>query len=118
MPGNFRVSPMLQGIPMLKGFLSGSLVVGGVFTTLGPLVQSLMFFTGLFIFIDAVIPNGEVSVIATTLFVAFGGLSSLMASLSGAMPYWCAAVSLVAVVFYYFRFMGKRRRLLSGEEQK
>ena len=103
-------TPLVQGMPILKGLLAGSLFVAGLAFPFGFGLQALLFFAGVLVFIDAIVPDGQVSIIATVLSAVFGGfLSSLAAVLGLAFP-WTVLVTAATILFYFERFHRKKGR--------
>jgi hypothetical protein len=109
MPQEIVFSPLLQRIPILKGFLSGSLLVAGIANPFGIPLQAVLFFGGILVFIDGIMPNGEVSIVATVLASFLGGLASFLAALEGLSVPWTAAVALAAAWLYFIRFSKRKK---------
>ncbi|MBI4020741.1 MAG: hypothetical protein HY369_00695 [Candidatus Aenigmarchaeota archaeon] len=107
-------SPLIQWHAALQGLVAGGLVGSGLLAPLGGF-QLILLAAGIVIFIDALIPNGQTSVLATILFAILGGLVSLAGVVTGTILFWAAAVTLVAALSYAPRMA--RRYIRAGKEQ-
>ncbi len=86
---------------VLKGLVSGSLIIGSILNDLGFAVQAVLFIIGLLIFLDSIMPFGrEAFVVTTVIFAVIGGFLSLLLSLMGSGVYWIAVAVVLAVVVY------------------
>jgi len=94
---------------ILKGLLAGGLVVGGIISPFGLLIQAILFFLGVFVFIDAIIPEGQASIVASFLSAVLGGVISLIAAVTGFSIPWIIVIVLATVVFYSIMFSKRRK---------
>ena len=99
---------------ILKGLVSGSLIIGSILNNLGFAVQAALFIIGLFIFLDSIMPFGrEAFILSTIIFAVIGGIISIVLSLTGSGIYWIIIVIILAVVVYLVRVLeitGKVRK--------
>ena len=102
--------PLFQGIPITKGFLAGSLVTAGILSPFGWVVQVILLAAGILVFIDAIIPEGEVSIIATILAAILGGFSSALVTILGISLPWIVGIVIASIIIYYFKRTKKRKK--------
>ncbi|MBL7160561.1 MAG: hypothetical protein ISS93_01780 [Candidatus Aenigmarchaeota archaeon] len=100
--------PLFQKLAALKGFLAGCLFVGGFANNFLPL-QVILFAAGVFVFIDAIIPDGHTFVMLSILFALFGGLIAGVIALVGLGFYWSILIGIVTLVYYFYYFTKKKR---------
>lgn len=103
--------PLIQWMPVLKGIVAGSLVVNGILLPSGIIIQLFLVMIGFCIFIDAVIPKGDMSIVATVFSFILGGVGSVILIASGFGLLWLAAVSVLAIALYMFSLKSKLRLL-------
>jgi len=108
MAKDIQFTPLLQKVPLFMGFLAGSLIVAGLANPWGA-VQIVLLLGGVFVFIDGVIPDGDVSIVATFLAAILGGFVSLLGSVAGFSVPWAAFIVVVTVVYYLMKFSRRGR---------
>jgi len=110
MPRHITFSPLFQWISVLMGFLAGSLVVAGIASPFGLALQVILFFLGVFVFIDAIIPEGHLSIVAAVLSTVLGGVATLLITIQGISAPWTAIVVVVTILLYFIKFSKKRKK--------
>ena len=101
-----RRESLISWKSVLKGFLSGSLIVGSIINPFG-IVSILLFIIGAYVFIDTVIPFGEDPYPVLTVICAFiGSVIVFIISYSGlAVPYM-ALVVVITILLYLSKIQG------------
>ncbi len=90
-----------QGINALKGFLSGSLIIGGAINPYSLPVQAILFLIGLVMLLDAYFLYGKDNHPATTSFLAlFGAVFSTAFTLLGYAAFYLAVMLFVTALVY------------------
>ena len=111
--------PLFRWRAAVQGLSAGGLLVSGIVSPLGLAVQAAFFISGLLIFIDSLIPNGEVSILTVVFFGIVGGLLSLVGVYFGFHLLWAILAAVIAVAFYSSRWRkSKEKRIYLREEGK
>ena len=101
---NPEFGPLTDLRSIIKGVVSGSLVIGSILNELGFAVQAVLFVIGIIVFLDSIIPFGkEAYILTTVIFVVIGGLLSLVLSLTGLGVYWILIAVILGVAVYLQR---------------
>jgi hypothetical protein len=101
--------PIVGKLSALKGFLSGSLMAGGLFIPYGAALQAILFIIGFLVFLDSVIPaNKGIYVITTIFFLLIGTIIEFVLAATNitAASLWFILMFLLTVVIYLVR-LGK-----------
>lgn len=107
--------PIVGKISALKGFLSGSLMAGGLFVPYGAALQAVLFIIGFLVFLDTIIPANKGLYGVTTIFFLFIGaviefaLAVADATYASASA-WLIVVFLLTIIIYFVR-LGIKLRL-------
>ncbi len=102
MAANSNWTSLTSPEAMLKGFIAGFLVAGGVFNpALGPAIDAILVILGIAGFLDAVMPSSR-SMHGFTVFVfaLVGGLVMLALSISGNSPVFLLVAVIVSVLLH------------------
>lgn len=110
-------SPLIRWEHALKGLLAGSLVVSGVLSPVWLGFQAVLFFMGVFIFIDSFVPNGGTSFMATIIFTVIGGVVSLVFFMLGVVLFWAVPMVVIAVLLYLYSFSRRRNIRNRGKDK-
>lgn len=109
--------PLVEGLPLLKGAICGSLLAGSLAAPYGPLAQAALFIIAALVFLDTLFIFGRelhlVSFLASVLLGAVAGVLFLLAGLLGA---YILVVLVVMTIVYLYEFMTYRegRRVRTG----
>lgn len=87
---------------------AGSLVVSGLLAPFGIVIQGILFLFGLFIFIDALVPNGQTHLVMVVFFAIVGGVVSLLGVLFEVAGVWAGVMFVVAALFYVMKLRKHR----------
>jgi hypothetical protein len=92
---------------ILKGFLSGSLMAGGIANQqLGIGLQALLFLVGLAVFLDEIIPSSRnIHIITAVAFMFFGAIVSFVMSLGSGAQAFLLVVFIITIVVYLERII-------------
>jgi len=99
--------PIIGKMSALKGFLSGSLMAGGLFVPIGAALQLIIFIIGFFVFLDTVIPvNSGLYAITSFFFLLIGAIieSALVLINIEYANLWLIVISLLTIAIYLVRF--------------
>lgn len=102
--------PIIRWGRAIQGLLAGGLTVGGILIDAGPYgvpIQIILFIAGVGMFLDAIVPDGEMSLMASVGFAIIGGFVSIVGAVAGFLPYWAAILVIAAVLFSLQRFSRK-----------
>jgi len=102
-------TPLFHWDLIVNGLLGGSLVVGGIVSPFGILTQVILLLMGIFIFVDSIIRDGEVSIVATVISAIVGGFISLSAITIGFFIPWMGAVVVVTIIIFIINFSKRRQ---------
>ncbi|RLB32406.1 MAG: hypothetical protein DRH12_19535 [Deltaproteobacteria bacterium] len=92
--------PLIDWSSSIKGFLSGSLMVGGVVNDYGTIIQIVIFITGFLLFLDIFLTVGkELYVVVIIMSMFSGGMLTLFLSLTGYSLFYMVMV-FSAVLLY------------------
>jgi hypothetical protein len=101
--------PMWNRRSLIEGIVSGGLASGGLLLEIDSLFRVILVAAGVLVFIDAIMVYGEDPHIATTVIsVAASGALMFALNLYGFGLNYLAAMIVVAIFFYFFRFLGKQ----------
>jgi len=106
MTSTLKYPPFVKWRSGIQGLVAGSMLVSGVITPFGAVIQIILFAAGVFVFIDSFMPEGHASTIMTTFAGVVGGLISVFSVLFSFEALWSIFTVIVAVLFYFF---GRRR---------
>jgi hypothetical protein len=103
--------PLLGGLPLIKGFLCGSLLAGSLAALYGIPAQTVLFVMAALVFLDSLFTFGrEIHILGFLASMVIGGAAGLASSLAGLMwPYLLVVFVMLALVYLY-EFMGRRGR--------
>lgn len=92
-----------RGINVLKGFLSGSLLVGSVVNPYSIIIQLIMFLVGAAVLMHALLLYGKHTHPATTVFMAvIGGVLSILLTVTGYAHFYLALIFSITVLLYIY----------------
>lgn len=103
--------PIVGKLSALKGFLSGSLMAGGLFVPYGAVLQAILFIIGFLVFLDSVIPvNRGIYVITSVFFLLTGAVIEFILAATNitAASTWVIILFLLTLVIHFVR-LGKLR---------
>jgi hypothetical protein len=105
MDRDVEYTPIIGKMGALKGFISGTLMAGGLFVSYGAALQAALFIIGLLVFMDAIIPaNRGLFAISTVFFMLVGAVIEFVASAADAAAgAWPAVMLMLAAVIYAAR---------------
>lgn len=96
-------APLFQWDCVLKGFLSGSLIVGSLVNPYGFSLQSILFLTGFLVFLDGIIyVEKDASVGITILTLIIGGLTAGILTILGLSLMYMILIFLITLIYYLF----------------
>ncbi|NIO23219.1 MAG: hypothetical protein GTN38_04305 [Candidatus Aenigmarchaeota archaeon] len=102
----------------LRGFLSGSLIIGSVINPYSIVIQIILFLVGLAILLDALLLFGRNIHPATTSFMALiGAIITTIFTFINYAHFYLAIIFFVAVILYIYVF-STRERILEHEERE
>lgn len=103
--------PLLGGLPLLKGFLCGSLVACSLAAPYGFPAQAALFVVASLVFLDSLFAFGhEVHILGFLASMVVGGAAGLGLSLAGLIGPYLLVVFVVLALVYLYEFMGGRGR--------
>lgn len=103
--------PLLGGIPILKGFISGSLLAGAFTVPYGILIQLILFILAVAVFLDCLCIYGHALHILS--FLTVGILSFFLGlgfALFGLINVYLVVTFVIMAILYLFLFMSEKAR--------
>jgi hypothetical protein len=93
--------PLVHWRSLLKGMTGGSLLVGGIVTGYGLLVQALLFIMGLAILVDSVMVTGKgVFIVISLLSALVFGVITLILSITQLIAAYLVIIFIIALLLY------------------
>ncbi len=98
--------PLVDWSSMLKGFISGCLMAGGLFNpAFGPGVQIILFIVGFVVFLDDVTPSGRGAYIYVSIFsLLLSAFITFFFSVAGYAVPWLVFIAVITAAVYLHRF--------------
>jgi hypothetical protein len=98
-----------RGINTLKGFLSGSLIIGSVINPYSIIIQLIMFLVGVAVLMHALLLYGKNIHPATTVSMAIiGGVLSILFTFIGYAHFYMALIFFVTILLYIYISMVRK----------
>lgn len=102
---------------MARGFISGSLLIAGLFP-LGFPLRAFFFVIGALVFLDEAIPSGVQPYIVSTAFgLIVGALFSSVFFFLNLSMYYLVLILALSAVFYFWRMLHAHKHRSSGVEE-
>ncbi|MBI4181670.1 MAG: hypothetical protein HY520_01755 [Candidatus Aenigmarchaeota archaeon] len=102
--------PIVRWQSAVQGWAAGCLAIGGLLSPLGILVQLILLAAGVFIFIDALMPNGATSPMASIVSAILGGVVTGLSAPLGFLLPWTALMVVLGGLFYLRHAKHRRQR--------
>lgn len=94
-------APLIGWTAILKGFLSGCLVAGGIMNPYGFIMQAVLFVIGMLIFLDALFPySAPIFPIETSIFFIIGAVVSYVFAISDLIEMLFVVVLIATLLVY------------------
>jgi hypothetical protein len=109
--------PLVEGFPVVKGILCGSLVAGSLTIPYGIVFQSALFIIAAAVFLDAVFIFGrETHILSFLAAMLLGAILGVLFALAGLIGLYMLIILVVMTIVYLYEFMSYRegRRVKSG----
>lgn len=101
----------------IKGWLSGSLVVGAILGNFGIGIQIFMLIIGILLFIDLIFPFGITMFgVSATIFFVLGGIISFYFLIIDALIYYVVFCLAVVIISYAYSTHAKRTKVYKQDE--
>lgn len=109
--------PLVEGLPLLKGAICGSLIAGSLAAPYGPAAQVALFIIAALVFLDtAFIFGREMHLVSFLASVLLGVVATVLLFLAGLLGTYLLVVLVVMTIVYLYEFMTYRegRRVRAG----
>ena len=98
--------PLMEGFPVLKGLLCGSLLAGSFTVPYGLLVQLVLLMIAAMIFLDSVfVFHKETHLVSFFMFLALGIVFVLSSLLAGLLEVYLLVIFVALGIVYLYEFM-------------
>jgi hypothetical protein len=98
--------PLVEGFPVIKGILCGSLLAGSLTAPYGLLVQIVFFAIAALIFLDsAFVFHRETHLVSFLLFLAIGLVLTFSSLLAGLLELYLLVIFVVLGIVYLYELM-------------
>ncbi|MCK4714337.1 MAG: hypothetical protein KAT35_02090 [Candidatus Aenigmarchaeota archaeon] len=98
--------PLVEGFPVIKGILCGSLLAGSFTAPYGLLVQIVFFIIAALILLDSVfVFHRETHIVSFFLFLALGLVFTFSSLLAGLLELYLLVIFVVLGIVYLYEFM-------------
>ncbi|RLJ07851.1 MAG: hypothetical protein DRP16_02630 [Candidatus Aenigmatarchaeota archaeon] len=102
--------PLIHWKSIVKGYISGSLIIGAVFNPYGIFIQILLFIIGLAVFFDTIFPLERMMyAVQICLSSIFGGVITLILSLTNQASVYMLFIFIATVLMYAKKLSTKCR---------
>ncbi len=109
--------PLVEGFPLVKGLLCGSLVAGSLTVQYGILVQAALLIIAALVFLDTLfIFDRETHLMSFLAAMVLGAILGVAFALAGLIGLYMLIIFIVMTIVYLYEFMSYRegRRVKAG----
>ncbi len=101
--------PLVEGFPLVKGILCGSLLAGSLTMPYGILVQAALFIIAVLVFLDSVFIFGrETHILGFLAAMLLGAVLGIAFALAGLIGLYMLVTFVVMTIVYLYEFMSYR----------
>ena len=103
--------PLIEGFPLLKGLVCGSLIAGSFTIPLGILVQIALFIIAVLVFFDTIlITHKQPHIVSFLIFMFIGIIAGISFALANLIDPYMLVIFVVMAILYLYEYLSYRER--------